>query len=276
MLHALTGKLSLSATEVTAKIKEVTDSIEDYEKVEQTTSFEEGATQTFSPSRIWFKRPHFYRVESTHPSWGRTAVIMRGSEGLTIMEKSRQATWLKMSDKLRGQMDLGFADTLKTLAADKSSRLLGTEYIEGRPALHLQFTEQVSNKGEMTTHLWMDKETWMPLVTEWYDVEGRLVQRKIVRELRLNQGLPDSLFELSIPEGYVVTDKRQEELQPMAEISWEEAASRLGCAPYRLQMGLENEPLKAKNQWVMVSPERGALLSQYTELGKPFPKLMIT
>lgn len=276
LLHALTGKLALSPAEVADKIKQVTESIENYEKVEEVTYFEQGVAQTLSPSHIWFKRPLFHRVESTHPSWGRTIVIVREGECLTLMEKSRQATWMKVSDAFTAQMDLGFADTLKTMAADKSSRLLGTEYIEGRPALHIQFKEEVSGKGEMTTHLWMDKETWMPLVTEWYDAEGRPVQRKIVRELRLNQGLPDSLFELSIPEGYEVTDKRQEELQPIEEISWEEAASRLGCAPYLLQMGLENEPLKAKNQWVIVSPERGALLSQYTELGKPFPKLMIT
>ncbi|KLU59791.1 ECF RNA polymerase sigma factor SigM [Peptococcaceae bacterium CEB3] len=276
LLHALTGKLALSPAEVADKIKQVTESVEDYEKVEEVTYFEQGVAQTLPPSHIWFKRPRFHRVESTHPSWGGMHVIVRESEGLTLMEKNRQATWMKVSDAFADKMDPGFADTLRTMAADKSSSLLGTEFIEGRPALHIQFKEQVSGKGEMTTHLWMDKETWMPLVTEWYDVEGRLVQRKIVRELRLNQGLPDSLFELSIPEGYVVTDKRQEELRPIEEISWEEAASRLGFAPYLLQVGLENEPLKAKNQWVTVSPERGALLSQYTELGKPFPKLMIT
>ena len=39
----------------------------------------------------------------------------------------------------------------------------------------------------MITHLWMDKDTWMPLDTELYTADHELVQRKVVRELRVNQ-----------------------------------------------------------------------------------------
>lgn len=72
--------------------------------------------------------------------------------------------------------------------------LLGTEYLNGRPALHLQFNETVEGKGDMVTHLWMDKDTWMLLATEWYNADGEPARRRVVREVRLNQGLADTLF----------------------------------------------------------------------------------
>ncbi len=60
------------------------------------------------------------------------------------------------------------------MAENKSSRILGTEYLQGRPVLHVQFSEQVPGLGEMNTHHWMDKETWMPMRTEYYNVKGEL------------------------------------------------------------------------------------------------------
>lgn len=162
------------------------------------------------------------------------------------------------------------------MAADKGSRPLGTEYINGRPALHLQFNQKVSDKGDMVTHLWMDKDTWMPLVTELCNASHELVQRKVVRELRLNQGLSEELFNLVLPSDIEVKDNTQEIIQPIEEITLHEVLERLGEQPYLSEEGELSGVYQAKYQWIKMPAGDGILLTQYFVPGGPLPKLTVS
>ena len=162
------------------------------------------------------------------------------------------------------------------MAADKNSRPLGTEYINGRPALHLQFNQKVSGKGDIVTHLWMDKDTWMPLVTEVYNADQELVQRKVVRELRLNQGLPDELFNLLLPPDIKVQDNTKQILQPMEEITLQEVHERLGEQLYLSEEGETGGIYQAKYQWIKMPSGKGVLFTQYFVPGDPLAKLTVT
>jgi len=53
----------------------------------------------------------------------------------------------------------------------------------------------------------------LPLVTELYNAKNELVQLKAVLELRLNQGLPDELFNLVLPPDNEVQDKTKDIMQ---------------------------------------------------------------
>ena len=158
------------------------------------------------------------------------------------------------------------------MAENKSSRILGTEYLQGRPVLHIQFSQQVPGLGEMNTHHWMDKETWMPIRTEYYNVKGELVNRREVRELRLNQGLPDSLFELDLPEGVTLEEENSQVIHLPQDITLTKAAERFDQAPYVLA----GQNYQIKHQWIEVKEGKGALLSTYSVLGEQNPLLIVT
>lgn len=272
LLHTLTGKMTLTSAEIMEKIQDVTAKITDYEQIIDDTYFEQGIPQTLT-SHSWFQTPDLYRVESRHPLMGEVVVVFRGVEALTYMEDAKQAVKIKVSEDFKKQMGLDFTDSLKLMAADRNSRPLGTEYVSGRPALHLQFNQKVSGKGDMITHLWMDKETWMPLVTELYNANDELVQRKVVRELRLNQGLPEELFNLRLPPDVKVQDNTQNIIQPIEELAPKEVQVRFGEQPYLWEQG---EVTQAKYQWIKMSDDEGVLLTQYFSHGEPLAKLTLT
>lgn len=275
LLHTLTGKMTLTSAEIMDKIKTITAKITDYEQVVDDTYFEQGSPQTLT-SHSWFQTPDLYRVESRHPAMGEVVVVVRGVEALTYMKEAKQAIKIKVSEEFKEQMGLNFTDSLKLMAADRESRTLGTEYVSGRPTLHLQFNQKVSGKGDMVTHLWMDKDTWMPLVTELYNASHELVQRKVVRELRINQGLPDELFNLLLPPDIIVQDNTQEIIQPVEEITLQEVQERLGEQPYLSEEGETGEVYQAKYQWIKMPSGEGVLLTQYFVPGDQLVKLTVT
>ena len=275
LLHTLTGKMTLTSAEIMAKIKEVTAKITDYEQVVDDTYFEQGSPQTLT-THTWFQTPDLYRVESRHPLMGEAVVVVRGSEVITYMKEAKQAVKIQVSEEFKHPMGLDFTDSLKSMAADKGSRPLGTQYINGRPALHLQFNQKVSGKGDMVTHLWMDKDTWMPLVTELYNADHELVQRKVVRELRLNQGLSPEIFTLLLPPDIKVQDNTKDIMQPIEEITLQEVQERLGQQPYLSEEGELGGIYQAKYQWVKMPSGEGVLLTQYFVPGDPMEKLVVT
>ena len=275
LLHTLTGKITLTSAEIMGKIQTVSAKITDYEQVVDDTYFEQGSPQTLT-THSWFQTPDVYRVESRHPLMGEAVVVVRGVEALTYMKDAKQVVKFKVSEEFKEQMGLNFPDYLKSMAADRDSRPLGTEYVSGRPALHLQFNQKVSGKGDMVTHLWIDKDTWMPLVTELYNANHELVQRKVVRELRLNQGLPDELFNLVLPPDVKVQDNSKEIIQFPEEITLQEVLERLGEQPYLSEEGETGGVYQAKYQWLKMPAGEGVLLTQYFALGDPLAKLTVT
>ncbi|SPF40841.1 RNA polymerase sigma factor, sigma-70 family [Candidatus Desulfosporosinus infrequens] len=277
LLHTLTGKMTLTSAEIMEKIQTVTAKIKDYEQIVDDTYFEQGSPQTLT-THTWFQTPDMYRIESHHPVLGEAVIVVRGIEVLSYMKDAKQAVKTKIGEGLKEQMGLDFADSLKLMAADKDSRPLGTEYVNGRPALHLQFNQKVDGKGDMVTHLWMDKDTWMPLVTELYNAGHELVQRKVVRELRLNQGLPDQLFNLLLPPDIEVQDKTKDKdiVQAIEEITLQEVQERMGEQPYLSEESKPCGVYQAKYQWIKMTSGEGGLLTQYFVPGDPLPKLNVT
>jgi len=275
LLHTLTGKITLTSAEIMEKIQTVTAKITDYEQVVDDTYFEQGSPQTLT-THSWFKAPDVYRVESSHPLMGEAISVVRGTEVLTYMKVAKQAVKNKVSEEVKQQMGLDFTDSLKLMAADRGCRPLGTEYINGRPALHLQFNQKVVGKGDIVTHLWMDKDTWMPLVTEVYNADQELVQRKVVRELRLNQGLSDELFDLLLPPEIKMQDITKDIIQPIDEITLEEVKKRLGEQPYLSAEGETGGIYQAKYQWVKMPSGEGISFTQYFIPGDPLVKLTVT
>jgi hypothetical protein len=184
--------------------------------------------------------------------------------------ETKKATKVKLSKEYKERLNFNYIDSLKRMTENKSSQVLDTEYMKGRPTFHIQFTEKVAKLGEMSTHLWMDKDTWMPIVTEYYNIQGNLVNRREVRELRINQELNDSMFELDLPHD-VTIDERPSIALPK-ETTFEKATQLLGYAPYTLA----NSSYKTSYQWVKSEENSGILNCLYTVLGEQFPKFILS
>lgn len=272
LLHSLTGKITLTATEINEKVQAVIAKTDDYEEIVDSTSFDRGKPVTMT-SRTWFKKPDYYRIEAESVVTGPMTIIMKDGMMLTWIPSMGQARKISLSETYRERTGYSFPDSLKILAENKSSQALGTEYLQGRPVIHVQFSEKVPELGEMNTHHWMDKETWMPILTEYYNVKGELVKRREVRELRINQGLPGSLFELDLPEGVTIEEENSQVLNPPQDITLAEATERFGKGPYVLE-GRQN--YKTEHQWVEIEESKGALLSMYTVPGEVNPILVLT
>jgi len=110
----------------------------------------------------------------------------------------------------------------------------------------------------------------MPIVTEYYNLNGDLVNRREVRELRINQELNDSIFDLDLPEDVTINERPG--LALPKETTIEKATQLLGYAPYTLV----NSNYKTIYQWVMSDENTGILNSLYTVLGEQFPKFILS
>lgn len=270
LLHSLTGKITLTAAEINQKVQSVIDKIKDYEEIVDDISFDKGDPTTMT-SHVWFKKPDFYRTDGISSLTGPMTIIVKDNYVMSWLPDVKQAKKIKVSQEYRKRTQLSFPDRLKAMAENKTSRIIGTEYLQGRPTLHVQFVEKIPELGEMNTHLWMDKETWMPILTEYYNVKGNLVSRREVKELKINQGLPDSLFELNLPEDVTIEEENQE-LSPLKEVSLEKVGQLLGYAPF----AINNKNFKVKHQWIEMKDSKGVLISSYTLLGEQHPWLILT
>lgn len=271
LLHSLTGKIILNAAEIREKVEAVTAKIEDYEEVVDSTSYEQGKPETMT-SRNWFRKPDYYRTDGDSASTGPLTVILKDGFMLSWIPAQNQARKVILGEGYREQVRFSFPESLKTMAENKSSRILGTEYLHGRPVIHMQFSETIPGLGDMNTHHWMDKETWIPVLTEYYNVKGELVNRREVRELRINQGLPDALFELKLPEGVTIEEENNQVLNLPQDTTPAGAAEHLGAAPYVL----DERQYKVKHQLVEVKDGKSVLISMYTVQGEVNPRAVVT
>ena len=160
LLHSLTGKITLTAEEIKEKVQSIREKIYDFDIIVDATSFENGTPKT-TTTHIWFKNPDCHRMEYNIPARGKIVIWVKENYVTSWAIETKKATKVKLSEEYKERLNLNFVDELKRMTENKSSRILETEYMKGRPTLHIQLTEKVNEFGEMSTHLWMDKDTWM-------------------------------------------------------------------------------------------------------------------
>ncbi|HWJ03686.1 MAG TPA: sigma-70 family RNA polymerase sigma factor, partial [Verrucomicrobiae bacterium] len=232
LLHSMTGKISLSAGQVAEKMAEVYDALQDYSQTIEETFISDNRAQTLAV-RTWFKKPNWQKVEAEHPQLGKMVNITKDNELLSYQDKLPKAVRSKVSEDFLNAAGQDFRLTLREITTNHTTVLLGSESIEGRNCYHLKLTQAApGDAGKVTTHIWIDKATWMPLLTEQYNSKGDLTQRKAVRNLSINTGLPDSLFEL--PAGIEIEELCNQEITAPREVSLEEAQREMPFAPFLL------------------------------------------
>lgn len=161
--------------------------------------------------RYSFKKPGFVRMDFVKPHSG--AVLMYdpvkkearlrpfGSLKPLVLTLDPDSSLITSSRGHRvDASDLGaFLGTVQKLAQHGESRVMGKEKVGVREALLVEVKGEEGATvvgGIHRYRLWLDLRTMLPLKTQSFDVNGKLVEEVVMDDLEINVHFPDSFFEL--------------------------------------------------------------------------------
>ncbi|MCQ1534129.1 outer membrane lipoprotein-sorting protein [Methanosarcina sp. KYL-1] len=196
----------LSTEEIAEQMQEKEASIQDYSYTMHMTLHLGELTQE-SELRILQKKPNKVKTISIEPEEDAGSFAVSDGEVMwTYDPKTNTVTKIEMPDTpVLGEMD--YAGIIEDFLNETNVSLLGVEEIDGRSAYLLEANPKEEEKGMRLIEgmrLWVDKETWMPLRYETYDINGDPVIELEISDLEVNQGIPDSEFVFEVPEGATV------------------------------------------------------------------------
>lgn len=275
ILHSITGKLSLSAAEIAEKMKKIEEALKDYKLTEKYTLYVDGKPLV-STGKVYYKSPDKYRLEQNHPVMGDIIIVSRGQHVLSFNMAEKVARQMKIGESAMDKFILRYPLLIRTLSENNTVTLIGKETIESKRCYHLTFAAKVPEivDGEMLTHLWIEEETWFPLLEEYYDTQGNLAAKKEISDLELNAGIDPEMFDVSIPEDYdVETSSDGHVLNISEDMSIDEAAKLSG---YELFILPENDELYLKQVRTMEIEGFPVINLYYHKPDHPIPYLIIT
>jgi outer membrane lipoprotein-sorting protein len=205
MLAVLLAMTSAINDPITAAIKNYRD-VESY-RVTLRSSKED----TSEIIRYYYKKPGFVRMEFIKPHKG--AVLVHNPEAKKV--KLRPFGFLKpfvltlspdnsLIKSSKGhtvdESDIGaLLRTVRKLQSHGKTEVLGDEAAGGKQTVVVS----VEGEGDFTVdddihryHLWLDKETFLPLKVSSYDVQGELIEEVLMDDIEINIEISESFFEL--------------------------------------------------------------------------------
>ncbi|AKB86116.1 outer membrane lipoprotein-sorting protein [Methanococcoides methylutens] len=124
-------------------------------------------------------------------------------------------------------MEMDYTGMISQFLNESDISFSGIEKIDGRNSfiMVLEPKEECPSDAIFTGNLkiWVDEETWMPLKYDMYDNEGNVIVSVEVRDLQVNTGVSDDVFEFEIPEGAEVSTLDMNEFVLPEEMTLEEA-----------------------------------------------------
>jgi outer membrane lipoprotein-sorting protein len=161
--------------------------------------------------RYYYKKPGYVRMEFIKPHKG--AVLVYNPEAKKVrlrpfgflkpfvLTLSPDNSLLKSSNgHTVDESDIGaLLEVVIKLQSHGKSDELGDVEVRGKTAVIVS----VEGKGDFTVdndihryHLWLDKETFLPLKVSAYDLKGELIEEVLMDDLELNVEFEESSFEL--------------------------------------------------------------------------------
>ncbi|KKG12863.1 hypothetical protein EO92_12400 [Methanosarcina sp. 2.H.A.1B.4] len=219
----------LSAEEIAEQMQEKEASIQDYSYTMQITSYIGNQTRE-SEIQTLQKKPDKTKTVIIKPEEEAGTIVVSDGEFMwTYDPKTNTVMKMEMPDTpVLGELDS--AGIIGEFLNKTDVSLLGMEEIDGRPAYLLEANPKEEGEGLLFVDgmkLWVDKETWMPLRYEMYDSSGDLMMELEIRDLEINQRIPDSEFVFEVPEGATVKTLNFDSLIP-EEMTLEEARESAG------------------------------------------------
>lgn len=158
-----------------------------------------------------FKKPDRYRLEFLAPPELKGQVTV--FDGRTMWFYSPQDNEVTVFEGA-GEDTVGqdqkslFPGIIDGLRAAGSIKTVGRGRVDNRSAYILELADaaQAGDDPVARRRVWIDRETWLPLKVEAYDASGKRISAAVYRDVKVNVGLADDLFEFTIPEGVRVTE----------------------------------------------------------------------
>ncbi|MDI6765602.1 MAG: outer membrane lipoprotein chaperone LolA [Bacteroidota bacterium] len=185
---------------VIKKLEKKYDSIRDA-SITFTQSIEFGVTkakQTFD-GKLMMKKGNRYRIEleqETIVTDGKSVWLFNKLNNQTLIDKYKEDPASFTPDKVLVNVPMNY-----------NAVLLGKEKIDDKDMSILKFTPKNEKIKIKWMKVWIDKEQWLMKKIQLLDAGNNLITY-LVKELKINTGIPDSQFQFVAPAGVDVIDLR--------------------------------------------------------------------
>ncbi|MEA1895710.1 MAG: outer membrane lipoprotein-sorting protein [Euryarchaeota archaeon] len=216
----------MSADEIASMMETKQAEIVDFSAtMVMTSSF--GGEDMATQARMVTIPPDKSRVEYTEPAeLAGTVMVTNGSTMWMYDPVKNQVTKMALPEDMPSEMD--YTELVKNLLDENDIALEGIEDVGGRSTYVIEATpkNESNRKAISKTRVWVDRENWMLLGMEMYDVDGNPMVKVEYRDIVFNTGVLDSEFIFEVPEGAEVVEESFEDLMPK-EMTLEEARANL-------------------------------------------------
>ncbi len=274
VLHRITGKIAMSAAEIAEQMSRVKEALEDYRYTQKTTVYESEGKQV-QRVELAYKKPDLHRLEYSHPYLGNVIAVAGDKEMTVLSLDDKIATIQQFTEGGLADFMFQYPVLIETLSQNGTVTLLNKEVVNEKTCYHLVFSQEAPmlKDREMLSHVWIEENTWFPMLEEYYDVDGNLLMKKEVENLNMNAGLEQSYFTLEIPEDFTIDRSTSEGAPQMRTVSMKEAAEEVGFDLYIIP---ENEKLTLHNVSLIYFQGNPVVLQNYHQAGQSVPYLTMT
>lgn len=188
VLSSRAGAAELSATDIVKKAYGAESHVT-YSGHMRTTLYS-GSRATSADVNVWRAGKRSRMEYVSGPSAG-SVVIDDGSSVITLRTSSKTAVVSSTPEQ---------PSDVNLLLANYNPIQRGTELVAGRVCYRIEFSPKCGCNPSQK--LWIDKHTFVPLKTERYSCDGRLVSQSEYSRISFAQRLNASLF--SVPDGWKI------------------------------------------------------------------------
>lgn len=199
---------SLPADEIVRQAVDSYDKLRDYQGVVELRYSLAGAGQTVE-IRQSFKKPDKHRLEFLSPEEikGQATVFNGQTMWLYDPQDNEVIVFERAGRDIVGEDQRTlFSGIIAEINGAAAVKVAGRARLDGRPAYILELTPpNPRDQGFVQEEkVWLDGGTWLPLKVEAYDDTGKVVSSAVYKQVKVNTGLADDLFEMAAPEGATI------------------------------------------------------------------------
>ncbi len=218
----------ISAEEIAEQMQQKNDLIEDSSFTLYMTMSLMGQESVMEQEMIQ-KKEKMRSVTKQPAEQAGTIVVSNGETMWTYDPQQNSVLVMEMPD-IDLDQEINYVDLIANFLNESDVSFSGMEKIDGRDTfiMILEPKEEVPSAGPFTGNIkvWVDEETWMPLKYDMYDTDGNVIVSVEVRNLQVNAGISDEVFEFEIPEGAEVSTINMNEFALPEEMTLEEAQEK--------------------------------------------------
>jgi outer membrane lipoprotein-sorting protein len=204
----------MSADEIASMMEAKQAEIVDFSATMVMTSSFGGEDMTMQARMVTIP-PDKSRVEYIEPAeLVGTVLVTNGSTMWTYDPAKNLVTKMVLPEDMPSEMD--YTQIVKGILDENDISLEGMEDVGGRSTYVIEATpkDESDRKFISKTRVWVDRENWMLLGTEMYDVDDNLMVKVEYRNITFNTGVLDSEFIFEVPEGARVVEESFEDRMP--------------------------------------------------------------